>query len=87
MEKAYVALFSCCVTRALHLDLVRDLKAPTFRRCLRRFAARRGSPSLVVSDNGKTFKATEKAVEELYNHPEVRAYLEANRMNWRFNLE
>ena len=87
MEKAYVALFSCCVTRALHLDLVRDLKAPTFRRCLRRFAARRGSPSLVVSDNGKTFKATEKAVKELYNHPEVRAYLEANRMNWRFNLE
>jgi hypothetical protein len=40
MQKAYVALFSCCVTRALYLDLVKDLEAPTFKRCLRRFAAR-----------------------------------------------
>ncbi|XP_048585406.1 uncharacterized protein LOC125568078 [Nematostella vectensis] len=53
MQKAHVALFSCCVTRALYLDLVVDLEACTFRRCLRRFAARKGAPTLIVSDNAK----------------------------------
>ncbi len=36
MDKAYVALFSCCVTRAVHLELVEDLSAEAFRRCLRK---------------------------------------------------
>ena len=36
-NKVYVALFSCCVTRAIHLELVRDLSADTFLRSLRRF--------------------------------------------------
>lgn len=37
MRKVYIALFSCCVTRALYLDLVEDLSATTFLRCLRKF--------------------------------------------------
>ena len=75
MEKVYIALFSCCVTRAVHLELVEDLSAAALRRCLRRFTARHGTPALIVSDNAKTFQATEKALNELFNHPEVRADL------------
>ena len=41
-DKVYIALFSCCVTRALHLDLAKNLSAEEFLRCLRRFSARRG---------------------------------------------
>ena len=55
MDKAYVALFTCCVTRAAHLELVEDLSACVFRRCLRRFIARYGAPALIVSDNTKAF--------------------------------
>ena len=87
MAKAYIALFTCCVTRAIHLELVTDLAAATFVRCLRRFAARRGTPTLIVSDNAKTFKASEKVLRKLYDHPEVRAYLENERIEWRYNLE
>ena len=87
MEKVYIALFSCCVTRAIHLELVEDLSAAAFRRCLRRFAARYGTPALIVSDNAKTFQATEKALNELLNHPEVQSDLGHMRVEWRFNLE
>ena len=87
MEKVYIALFSCCVSRAVRLELVEDLSAAAFRRCLRRFTAKNGTPSLIVSDNAKTFQATEKALNELFNHPEVRTDLEHKRVEWRFNLE
>ena len=50
MGKSYFALFTCCVTRAVHLELVEDLSVETFKRCLRRFIARRGIPALTVSD-------------------------------------
>lgn len=60
MVKSYITLFTCCVTRAVTLDLVKDLTASTFVRCMRRFAARRGTPSLIISNNAKTFKASEK---------------------------
>ena len=83
----YIALFSCCVTRAIHLELVEDLSAEAFRRALRRFAARRGTPTLIVSDNAKTFQATEKALNDLFNHPEVASELHRKKIERRFNLE
>lgn len=60
LKKVYVCLFSCCVTWALHLDLVEDLSTPTFLRCLRKFTAQKGTPTLIVSDNAKTFKGAER---------------------------
>ena len=83
MSKAYIALFSCCVTRAVHLQLV-DLSTGTFRRSFRRFIAKRGMPVLIVSDNAKTFQATEKAPKKLFDHPEVKADLERDRIEWKF---
>ena len=87
MRKVYIALFSCCATRAIHLELVEDLTAEAFRRALRRFAARRGTPTLIVSDKAKTFQATEKALIKLFKHPEVACQLDRKRIEWRFNLE
>ena len=79
MNKVYIALFSCCVTRAVHLDLVEDLSASAFLRCFRKFTARRGTPSLMIS--------TAKTLKAWYDHPEVRADLEVKRVTWKFNLE
>ena len=79
-SKVYIALFSCCVTRAMHLELVCNLSAETFSGCLRKFAARRGVPNLIVSDNAKTFNAAEKALRKLYNQPRVKSELETKRI-------
>lgn len=62
-SKVWIVLFTCCVTRAIHLDLVTDLSTPAFIRSLKRFAARRGLPVKIVSDNGKTCKAAAKVLQ------------------------
>ena len=87
MIKCYVCLFSCCVTRALHLELIKDLSAQTFLNCLRRFCARRGTPELINSDNARTFKSTAKLLKSLARDPEVATYLQSCRIEWKFNLE
>ena len=56
MDRAYIAIFTCTVSRALHLELCPDQSAPSFIKCFKRFQGRRGIPKLVVSDNGKTFR-------------------------------
>eukprot|EP00794_Sanderia_malayensis_P006437 gene6437-biopygen4765 len=86
MSKAYLALFSCCVTRALHSELVSDLNASTFINCLRRFCARRGTPHLIVSDNAKTFKATAKSLKEVSKESTVQEFLLSRRIQGKFNL-
>ena len=87
MKKSYIALFSCFVTRAIHLELVENLSAPCFLRCFRRFTARRGTPNLVVSINAKTFKTTAKKLRKILNEKVVQDEMRTNNIDWRFNLE
>ena len=58
LNKAYIALYTCASSRALHLELVPDLSSIVFVNCLKRFIVRGGIPKLVVSDNAKTFKCS-----------------------------
>ena len=87
MHKVYIAIFSCYATRAIHLELVHDLSVETFQRALRHFAACRGTPCLIVTDNAKTFKAVAKALNKLQNHPETKSELDKLHIEWKFNLE
>ncbi|XP_064482920.1 uncharacterized protein LOC135395756 [Ornithodoros turicata] len=56
VTKSYVALFACAVTRAVHLELVMDMTTSSFLLAFRRFIVRRGVPSVVYSDNARTFQ-------------------------------
>ena len=87
MKKVYICLFSCCVTGALHLELVQDLSVPTFLNCLSRFCARRGTPDIIDSDNAKTFKSTARFLKKLKVNRKFQAFLEVKRIKWKFNLE
>ena len=62
--KAWICLYTCCATRAIHLDIVPDLTTEAFLRCFKRFVARRGVPRKMVSDNGKTFKSAARLLED-----------------------
>jgi hypothetical protein len=53
--KAYVLLYSCSLTRAIHLELLPTLETRDFLKSFKGFIARRGRPRKVYSDNGSTF--------------------------------
>ena len=85
-SKAWICLFTCCVTRAVHLDLIADLTTSAFLRSLKRFTARRGLPVRMLSDNGRTFKAAAKVLKTIMNHPDVQRFLIGLHIRWSFNL-
>ena len=61
--KMYICLFTCATTRGVHLELAQDLSAEAFLNCFRRFIARRGTPELVISDNGRNLEKGQKDIE------------------------
>ena len=65
-HKLYICLYTCAVTRAVHLELTESLTTQAFVLSFRRFAARRNLPIVVYSDNAKTFKAAPERLKEIY---------------------
>ena len=86
-QKAYICLYTCASTRAIHLELLRDLSVKSFLQSFRRFASRRGLPSTLMSDNAKTIKAGCKEVKTIVRSHEVQRYLSSNRVTWKFIVE
>ncbi len=70
-----------------HLLCYSDMTTTAFLRCLKRFVARRGVPSRIVSDNGQTFKCADKKIQAMMKQPEAQWYLVDNRIHWTFNVE
>ncbi|KRZ58611.1 hypothetical protein T02_14089, partial [Trichinella nativa] len=60
--KAYICLLTCMVTRAVHLEVVLDMTTISFLAALRRFIARRGRPSVIYTDNFRTFKQADSFI-------------------------
>ena len=64
--KGYVCLFVCLTTKSIHLELVMDLSTEAFLAALKRFVARRGRPSTLMTDNGTNFVGARRELSELY---------------------
>ena len=45
-QKVWICLFTCCITGAVHFEVVPNLTAAAFLRCFRRYVARGSIPSL-----------------------------------------
>ena len=82
-SKAYICLFVCATTRAVHLEVVDNLTATSFIMCLRRLAAAKGMPTLILSDNHKTFIAGETFLLDLQQDPSVQEYLSSKNVRWK----
>ncbi|XP_045474991.1 uncharacterized protein LOC123680913 [Harmonia axyridis] len=63
--KAYLVVFICFSTKAVHLELASELSTPAFIAAYRRFVARRGHPSVIFSDNGTNFVGAHNYLRDL----------------------
>lgn len=63
--KAYIAIFVCFVTKAVHLELVTGLSTDHYIMTLKRFISRRGNPELIYSDNATNFLGAKNQLKEL----------------------
>ncbi|XP_047991118.1 uncharacterized protein LOC125230126 [Leguminivora glycinivorella] len=66
IRKAYILLFVCFITKALHIELVSDLTTECFLSALKRFIARRNKPSIIYCDNASTYKGAQNKLNDLY---------------------
>ena len=84
-KKAYVALYSCCLTRGVFLEVLPNLETEEFIQSFKRFIARRGRPSVVYSDNGSTFVAAAKWLKNVRKDEKFHEFLSDQTITWRFN--
>ena len=57
-QKAYILIFSCSVSRAVHLELIPNTATKELTKCLKQLVARRGKPTTIYSNNAKTCQTT-----------------------------
>ena len=85
-EKAYIILYTCASTRAVHLKIVKGMGVADFQRSFKEFTARRGLPDKIISDNAKTFKAAKDWLLKLKIDADLHNYLAKHQIRWQFNL-
>lgn len=73
-HKAYICLFVCLTTKALHLELVSDLSAELFLAAFKRFISRRGPVALLYSDGATCFSGARTQLNEIYQFIQSTSY-------------
>jgi hypothetical protein len=86
--KAYICLFVCFSTKAIHLELLSDLTAANFLNGLKRFIARRGMVANIYSDNATNFVGAQRDLRDVFLADEfgniVLRHLTEFNINWHF---
>lgn len=89
--KAYIALFVCFFTKAIHIQLVANLSSVAFLLALDRFVARRGKPYEIWSDNGTNFHGARRLLNEMYellcsqhHNTIISDHLSKDNISWKF---
>jgi hypothetical protein len=90
-KKAYICLFTCMTTRAVHLELTHDMSAVEFLQAFERMVNGRGKCAIMYSDNAKTFKKASSVLKDLYNNQRnkrlIQEQFRRDGIEWRFITE
>ncbi|KRZ00675.1 hypothetical protein T4B_10138, partial [Trichinella pseudospiralis] len=90
LQKVYICLFTCRVTPAVHLELVMNMTSISFLAAFRRFIAQRGRPSVIQSDNFRTFKQADSFLRTLLHGKsaeKLRDELARRQIDWRYSID
>ena len=86
--KNWICLFTCLNVRAIHLEVIDDMTTDSFLLCLRRFVSRRGTPSLIISDNAPNFKLGNSVINRIWKHVvrdvDIQSYVANEGIQWKF---
>ena len=85
-NKAYIVIFSCGTSRAVHFTTTRTMLASEFIDRLNEFIAARSRPKRMISENAQTFKATAEFIKNLRKTEELHEYLAEHEIQWEFIL-
>lgn len=80
IDKAYLCLFVCLATKAVHLEVVSTLSSDGFIAALRRFVARRGRCNEIHADCGTNFVGASNQLATLMQHASS-----AEKISFKFN--
>jgi hypothetical protein len=87
--KAYICVFVCMTTKAVHLEAVSGLSTEDFIATFKRFTSRRGISSHMYSDCGTNFVGADKElktmVESTQHNELITNHLSKNGIVWHFN--
>lgn len=86
LTKAWIAVFVCLVTRAIHLELVSDASTQAFIAALRRLIARRGTITEIISDNGTNFVGANNYIKAILQqiNQNSKQFEEEFNLKWTF---
>ncbi|XP_077055258.1 uncharacterized protein LOC143706807 [Siphateles boraxobius] len=84
--KCWAVLFTCLVTRAVHIEVVESLSTSSFINALRRFTAIRGPAKLFRSDRGTNFVGACRELGITPIEAELQSYLKEQGCTWDFNV-
>ncbi|XP_003738976.1 uncharacterized protein LOC100903680, partial [Galendromus occidentalis] len=85
--KSYILLFTCAVSRAIHLELTMDLSTYAVLQALQKFINRFPSARNFISDNGASFRRADAEIRLIYNHiarGEISKWLTETKLTWKF---
>ena len=86
-KKAYICLFTCAATRAVHLEIVQDLSVESFLLAFRRFACRKSFPRKILSDNASTYLVVMEDLQKLFKSDTLKETLGYQNITWNFILK
>jgi len=65
-NKVYICLFTCAVTRVVHLEVVLDLMKVLFLQAFRRFVSCKSLPFTMISDSASTYQSAAEELKQLF---------------------
>ncbi|XP_025265819.1 uncharacterized protein LOC112638395 [Camponotus floridanus] len=89
-HKAFVVVFICLFSRAVHLDVVSDYSSEAFLAAFRRFISRRGLCKEMYSDCGTNFIGVDKELRRMFHASSadgrrISQSCSQEGVSWRFN--
>jgi transposase InsO family protein len=88
LVKRYGVIFTCCTSRAVHLEIASSLTTDSCINAIRRFIARRGPVDIIRSDNGTNLVGAEAELRreiQNWNQSNIGRTLEQLNVQWIFN--